>query len=670
MTKRSSILAAASGLAVFTASAASAQTIDYDSFEMLFGEPVTASATGKPQRASDAPASMVIISGEKIRRSGVTHLPDILKAYAGIDVNAYSTAQREVSIRGGNMPFNPRLLIMVDGRQVFLDHYGYTDWMLIGVEPAEIQQVEVVRGPQSALFGFNAVAGVVNIVTKDALSEPSASGRVEVGDMNSLHASLVTNFKLGDKTGLRISGGYEEMENWDDIDAQFPIVGVDPSVPERKNVGAELTSQLTDNVRATIGYTYAGQMSGQQGYAFSAQNRDTELQSLNGLVTADTKAGLIKLQAYFNDYEQNSEATGLLGNELLVVKLEDLFKVGTKNTFRIAGEYRNSEYTNAERPDGTDNGVISYDIYSASGMWEWAALSKLTFTNAVRVDQLEISREGGFAPYAFFNDPADYDESHTVFSFNSSAVYKPTEISSIRASVGRGVQAPALVSLNLASITGGLQLTGDPTLEPSFTNNYELAYDRKVNAINGGFNVTASYMQVEDFVPPLANITLVVDPVSFIPRLQESPVGDFDVLSLETALRGKMKNALGWELNYTYTDLEEDLLTPQVNAAIPLDEGTPSHKVNLTFDYAKGPWEAFLTAGYRSETTQRGLSATLVPAFAEVDATVMLDARIAYEFAENLSVYARGQNIVGQEEWGLSAFEAESNFRIGLGYNY
>ena len=669
MTKRLFLIAAASS-ALCAAGTANAQTIDYDSFEMLFGEPVTASATGKPQRASDAPASMVIISGEKIRRSGVTHLPDILKAYAGIDVNAYSTAQREVSIRGGNIPFNPRLLVMVNGRQVFLDHYGYTDWMIIGVEPAEIQQVEVVRGPQSALFGFNAVAGVINIVTKDALSKPSASGRVEVGDMNSLHASLVTNFKLGDKTGLRISGGYEEMDNWEDIDGLDAIVGRPSISPQRKNVGAELTSQLTDKIRGTLSYNYGAQESTQQTYAFSATERNTELQSINGQVTADTKAGLIKLQTYYNMYEQVSEDTGIIENTLFVVKLEDLFKVGTKNTFRVAGEFRQSELGGTPVIPGTDNGSVLYDIYAASGMWEWSATPKFTFTNAVRVDQLEVSHEGDFAPFAIFDSSDDFDISHTVVSYNSSAVYKPGEMSTYRASIARGVQPPALISLNIATLTNGLVLTGDPNLEPSFTDNYELAYDRRLPMINGGFNFTASYMQVEDYVPPLANISLVVDPVTMIPFLQESRVGDFDVLSLETALRGKMKESLGWEVNYTFTDIEEDLVTPQVDAAIPLDEGTPSHKVNVTFDYAKGPWEAFLTAGYRDETTQRGVSTSLAPVLTDIDATVMLDARVAYNFAENLSVYARGQNIFGQEEWGLSAFEAESNFRIGLGYNY
>src|SRR5690349_12868807 len=65
---------------------AAAQSIDYNALETLFGEPVTMSATGKPQRASEVPATMEIITADDIRRSGATNIPDILRHYAGINV--------------------------------------------------------------------------------------------------------------------------------------------------------------------------------------------------------------------------------------------------------------------------------------------------------------------------------------------------------------------------------------------------------------------------------------------------------------------------------------------------------------------------------------------------------------------------------------------------------
>ena len=114
---------AAAGLAL-TALPASAQSIDYGSLEQLFNEPVTTSATGSPQRSSQAPVDMDIISADEIRRSGATDLPTILSRVAGVDVQAWSAGHTDVGVRGYNQARSARLLVLVNGRQAYLDHYG------------------------------------------------------------------------------------------------------------------------------------------------------------------------------------------------------------------------------------------------------------------------------------------------------------------------------------------------------------------------------------------------------------------------------------------------------------------------------------------------------------------------------------------------------------------
>lgn len=79
-----------------------AQTMDYGSLEDLFGEPVTTSVTGSPQRASDVPASMTIITQEEIRRSGARDIPGILRHVPGIDVLQWSNDDADVAVRGYN----------------------------------------------------------------------------------------------------------------------------------------------------------------------------------------------------------------------------------------------------------------------------------------------------------------------------------------------------------------------------------------------------------------------------------------------------------------------------------------------------------------------------------------------------------------------------------------
>src|SRR3546814_749253 len=106
---------------------------------------------------------------------------DLVQAYAGIDVVRWTAGHSDVSIRGGVQAFNPRLLVLVNGRQVYLDHYGMTNWAGLGVQLEEIQQIEIVRGPNSALFGFNAVSGVINIITINPLQSRQLTMTAEVG---------------------------------------------------------------------------------------------------------------------------------------------------------------------------------------------------------------------------------------------------------------------------------------------------------------------------------------------------------------------------------------------------------------------------------------------------------------------------------------------------------
>src|SRR5471032_1700683 len=82
-------MAAAMALAGLWPIPANAQSMDYGSLEKLFGEAVTTSATGSPQRASDVPANMEIITADDIRRSGADNIPDILQFVAGVDVRRY-----------------------------------------------------------------------------------------------------------------------------------------------------------------------------------------------------------------------------------------------------------------------------------------------------------------------------------------------------------------------------------------------------------------------------------------------------------------------------------------------------------------------------------------------------------------------------------------------------
>ncbi|RYF20165.1 MAG: hypothetical protein EOO77_08580, partial [Oxalobacteraceae bacterium] len=189
-----------------------AQIVDYAALGDAFGEPITTSVTGKPQRASEAPASITIITHDEIERSPARSVPDLLKAYAGIDVNRWTAGQSDVAVRGGVQTYNARLLVLVDGRQVYLDHYGMTNWNLLGVQLDDIQQIELVRGPATALFGFNAASGVVNIITTNAGSDPHLGATAELGTHSYARIGGSFTIPVSPTIGLKVTGGHQKED--------------------------------------------------------------------------------------------------------------------------------------------------------------------------------------------------------------------------------------------------------------------------------------------------------------------------------------------------------------------------------------------------------------------------------------------------------------------------
>ena len=104
--------------------------------------------------------------------------------------------------------------MLVNGRQVYADIYGYTPWSTLPIELSDIRQIEVVSGPSGALFGFNAVGGVINIVTYDPLYDDVNTASVTAGTQNLIQGTAIATFRFGDKGGMRISIGGRKNDDF------------------------------------------------------------------------------------------------------------------------------------------------------------------------------------------------------------------------------------------------------------------------------------------------------------------------------------------------------------------------------------------------------------------------------------------------------------------------
>jgi iron complex outermembrane receptor protein len=290
--RRAFFLASLTSAALLSTSAV-AQTIDYGSLEQLFGEPVTASATGTPQRATEAPANMEIVTAEEIRRSGAYDIPGVLRHVLGVDVLQWFNDNADVGLRGYNQAFSPRVLVLIDGRQVYADHYGYTPWSALPVELGAIRQIEIVKGPNTALFGFNAVSGVINIITYNLLYDDVNTASVGGGTQGLAQGSIVKTLRFKDRAALRLTAGGR-------VDDDFstpvpPSLGELTQAPNHR-FAFDLDGgvRLSDAVQLTVEATHSGSATNDMDGAYSFSHIQHFTSSLKGQLTADTGLGLIQ----------------------------------------------------------------------------------------------------------------------------------------------------------------------------------------------------------------------------------------------------------------------------------------------------------------------------------------------------------------------------------------
>jgi iron complex outermembrane receptor protein len=177
------LLLALAGLAAVpsrVAAQTTAPNLGQLSLEDLMNIEIT-SVSRKGQRAGDVAAAVFVISRDDIRRSGMTTIPDLLRLAPGVDVAQINSNKWAISVRGFNGLFANKLLVLVDGRSVYNRLFSGVLWDTLDVMVDDIDRIEVVRGPGAAMWGANAVNGVINIVTRPAADTQGGLVRVDAG---------------------------------------------------------------------------------------------------------------------------------------------------------------------------------------------------------------------------------------------------------------------------------------------------------------------------------------------------------------------------------------------------------------------------------------------------------------------------------------------------------
>ena len=186
--------------------------------QLMKEEETVSIASRYEQPISKAPANVYVITDEDIRHSGATDLPTVLRRIPGIDIMQMSGADFNVSARGNNQLFPNKMLVMVDGRSIYHDSQGGVSWKMIPVTLPEIKRIEVLKGPASSIYGFNALDGIINIITKSPEEMKGTTLQFGGGEFGTISSAAIHAEKIG-KFGYRLSAGHDQTAQWHDRNA-------------------------------------------------------------------------------------------------------------------------------------------------------------------------------------------------------------------------------------------------------------------------------------------------------------------------------------------------------------------------------------------------------------------------------------------------------------------
>ena len=175
-----------------------------------YEETVVVSASRTEEKLINAPATMTVIGPQTIQSAPTQNFAELLRAVPGVNITQVSARDINVTTRGATGTLATGQLALLDGRSLYQDFFGFVMWDFLPVNLGEIKQVEVIRGPASAVWGANALNGVVNVITK---SPREMQGTTALFGVGALNRDAGANANEGAGTLWYISGTHAQAVN-------------------------------------------------------------------------------------------------------------------------------------------------------------------------------------------------------------------------------------------------------------------------------------------------------------------------------------------------------------------------------------------------------------------------------------------------------------------------
>ena len=554
------------------------------------------------------PAS--ILTEAKIAARGQQYVSDLLRALPGIAVSQSGSGAGVTQIRVRGAEAN-QVLVLVDGVEVANPSTGEFD--LSGLRAADVVKIEVLRGEQSALYGSDAVAGVISIVTRAGETSERWRASVEAGSRDTLEgqfsavvplrgAALSVNATGFTTDGFDVSGldGEEDGANSRSVNLGLNAVRLGPVRLDAKYGSSRLVTEFDEDA------DFNGRL----------DNTDAETQVSTDTARADARFDL-----------------GAVSNKISVGYLQTDTDTRAGFATRSVGERINASWVAgldlAERHSVTALGEVERETYRIVPNFTEADAEPENETAALALD------------YGF--DGGDLDLSASVrhdvndlfadaTTWRLGAGYDLPWEGRVRASVGTGVKNPSLIEL--FGFFPSSRFTGNRDLQPERSLGVSVGYEQDFGDLSASVDVFAS--ELDDEIATIFN-----------PDFTQTVV-NLDTTSQRRGVEGELsldKDAWGMSASATYLDSEQNGIR---------EIRRPEFTASASAYFA--PTDAIMLSAYVDHTGSQ--TDTDFATFSDVslDAFTLVGARAAYTVRERVTLSVRGANLLDEDYQEIVGF--------------
>jgi len=606
------------------------------SLEELINVEIT-SVSRKEEPIFKAPSAVTIVTGNDIRRSGATSIPEALRMVPGLDVAQVNAHDWAISSRGFNDLFANKLLVLMDGRSVYTPLFSGVFWDVQDTMLEDIERIEVIRGPGATLWGANAVNGVINIITKGARDTQGLLANAGGGTEERGFANLRYGGQLAENTHYRV---YTKYFNRDDTVTPSGDDSNDAWSMARTGFRADYEQDWI-NTLTFQGDLYYGDLD--DTYIVptltppytSVVDEPAHVSGGNGLARWThhfSEEADLQLQLYYDRTERNTS---------LIDEARNTVDLDLQHRFPILERHEviwGLGYRFAHDDQSGNNFALSFDptdrsthLYSSFLQTEWDLLE----------DLVELTLGSKFE----HND-------YTGFEVQPGArlTWTPNDRNTVWGAVSRAVRTPSRVEDDgrvLNTVTPGPPLTavslfGNNSFESEELTAYELGYRVKAHAqvsvdVATFYNDYDSLRSFESGSPFLENNPPpphVVVPFEAVNDMTAETYG------AEVALEYRPLDWWRWRASYTYLRMQLHLPDGSPDTISESAEGTSPHNQAGLRTSIDLPWnvQLDLTGRYVDSLPTYG-----IPAY------VTMDARLGWRPNDRLEVAVVGQNLLDDQ---------------------